>query len=198
MSNFYEDYYDIESIKAEQELVPARFLVDSDGLGALHPNGSSNEKILEGAVLNLPFWLAKALHLKNVAMVETPKILSAVARSHLKADPRVLNLQISGDFYQIGCKFAELVNDPELVPSADSLLLRVFAQRHPEILNKSQSWINEDFSQFASKLTAVELQLFLIGREASIDFANWKRTQGLFTPSTPSTFIPSSKRARFQ
>src|SRR3989338_4810781 len=146
-----------------KQIVPVRFLVDSEGLGALHPNGSASELIQAGTALDLPFWLAKALHVKGVATIETPKVFTSAARSHLKADPSVLSLRMSGDFYQIGLKYAELTGDPELLPSADSLLLRVFASRHPEILNKSQSWVNDDFSKFLGKLTAVEHQLFSLG-----------------------------------
>ena len=173
--------------------------MDSAGLGALHPNGSSSEQIAAGTLLELPFWLGKALHAKGVAAVETPKVFSQAARAHLKADPSVLSLRITGDFYQIGLKYAELSRDPELLPSADSLLLRVFANRHPEILNKSQSWVNEDNSKFLGKLTPVEHGLFAISREASVDFASWKRAQGSFSqPSSSSSHLVAAKRPRLQ
>jgi GINS complex subunit 3 len=178
-----------------------RFVVDCVGLGALLPNGRDAETIPADTVLELPFWLAKALHLKGVAVVDTPKIFSPTARGHLKADPSVLTLRTEGDFYQIGIKFAELTNDPELLPAADGLLAKVFAARHQDIINKSQSWMNEDFSKFLSKLTPVELHLFAAGRAASVDFANWKKHQGSFlaagTAASAHSTSATAKRQRF-
>jgi hypothetical protein len=159
----------------------------------------------EDISITVEFWLAKALAQGKFGAVQSPKMLSKSARSNLLADATVCSLQSLGDFYNVGMQIGQLTGDAQLRPGKHGLLYQVFVERYKDILNKSQTWRNIDFSLFLAKLTVSEQKLFFAGRQSALDFTLWKRNrrralqqsrQIVIAEATASASSSSRKRPR--
>ncbi|XP_074338579.1 DNA replication complex GINS protein PSF3-like isoform X2 [Apium graveolens] len=64
-------YFDIDDILAEDELVPAIFREATNGVGLFDSTDDTN-KVEPGSKLELPFWLARELHLRQAVTVNVP------------------------------------------------------------------------------------------------------------------------------
>ncbi|XP_058196100.1 uncharacterized protein LOC131312401 isoform X2 [Rhododendron vialii] len=64
-------YYDIDDIIAEDELVPAVFQVAANGVGLFDSSDETN-KVELGSRVELPFWLARELHLRQAVSISLP------------------------------------------------------------------------------------------------------------------------------
>ncbi|KVI05376.1 GINS complex, subunit Psf3 [Cynara cardunculus var. scolymus] len=63
-------YYDIDDILADEELVPAVFLEAINGVGLFESNDTN--RVEPRSKVELPFWLARELHLRQAASVSIP------------------------------------------------------------------------------------------------------------------------------
>ncbi|WOK94704.1 DNA replication complex GINS protein PSF3 [Canna indica] len=64
-------YYDVDDILMEDEPIAVAFQVGAQGVGLLDPGAETNS-IEKGAKLELPFWLAHELHLRQAVSISVP------------------------------------------------------------------------------------------------------------------------------
>ncbi|KAL5980994.1 hypothetical protein ACLOJK_028914 [Asimina triloba] len=65
------NYYDLDDIMMEEELVSVVFQVGANGVGLLDP-GSETNNVEQGAKVDLPFWLSHELCLRQAVSINLP------------------------------------------------------------------------------------------------------------------------------
>ncbi|XP_043689874.1 DNA replication complex GINS protein PSF3-like isoform X2 [Telopea speciosissima] len=86
-------YYNIDDIIMEEEIISVVFQVAANGVGLLDPSAKTNS-VEQGSKVELPFWLAQELHLRQ-----------AVAMNVLACFNQKNKCPY---FYELGCKIAPL------------------------------------------------------------------------------------------
>ena len=89
-------YYDIDSILAEEELIPSTALFDFSHLAYLDPehssshsrnNNNSQSYLPENSRIKLPIWAIKEMAMLGFVRLSLPRHYSRRARERLEADP---------------------------------------------------------------------------------------------------------------
>lgn len=87
-------YYDIDSILAEEELVPCSNLFDFSHLSHLDPEARHGESHLpEGSQIKMPLWAVEKWANLGFVRVSLPRHFSRKARERLEADPAEVDLR---------------------------------------------------------------------------------------------------------
>jgi GINS complex subunit 3 len=85
-------YYDIDSILAEEELVPCTTLFDFSHLGHLDEY-STTSYLKEKSKLQMPLWALEKWTSLSYVKLQLPKHFNVKTRERLEADPLALNLR---------------------------------------------------------------------------------------------------------
>jgi hypothetical protein len=99
-----KDYYDVDAILAEEELVPCCTLFDFSYLSHLDPdvasdhnNGKSNSKHLrylpENSRVKIPLWAVEKWAMLGYVRLSLPRHYGRKARERLEADPSEVDLR---------------------------------------------------------------------------------------------------------
>ncbi|RWR91953.1 GINS complex [Cinnamomum micranthum f. kanehirae] len=121
------------SPKGQLKLISVVFQVGANGIGLLDP-GSETNRIEKGAKVDLPFWLAHELYLRQAVGVQLPAAYNQKTRKEIQADAACVDLKSRCPyFYELGCMIAPLVRDRTI----GSFLLYTFVSRYKEILSKA-------------------------------------------------------------
>lgn len=164
------DYFDLDAILVEDERVPVTFRVGAHRLGHLDPAAGTRD-LSDGAQLELPHWLASALALKGMVSVELPRKYSQRVRSKLLADPTSLSLRDKSPHYHaLGIKLSAQLGDAHLAAT----LRQALTGRYKQILDVAQGSREEDTSDFARRLTELELRMFTTGIHAARAYHAWR------------------------
>ncbi|KAG1363459.1 hypothetical protein COCNU_11G002860 [Cocos nucifera] len=108
-------YYDIDDIIMEEEPISVVFQVGAHGVGLLDP-GSETNNVENGAKVDLPFWLAHELYLRQATSISVPACFSQKTRKEIQADAACVDLRIRCPyFYELGCKIVPLKGPMEKV-----------------------------------------------------------------------------------
>eukprot|EP01101_Sappina_pedata_P000333 TRINITY_DN10359_c0_g1_i1.p1 TRINITY_DN10359_c0_g1~~TRINITY_DN10359_c0_g1_i1.p1 ORF type:complete len:200 (+),score=77.28 TRINITY_DN10359_c0_g1_i1:80-601(+) len=134
-------------------------------------NTSTQKDLKANAKLNLPLWLAEPLCSANITEIGMPKTLSTKARNSLIANSSI-SLERSPFFFEIARKVADHHDDEEL----RRIAIAALSERCRVICNKCQNenWMSDDYFRFSQSLTETEKKFMAIGREATIEFENWR------------------------
>uniref|UniRef100_A0A1D1YIM0 DNA replication complex GINS protein PSF3 n=1 Tax=Anthurium amnicola TaxID=1678845 RepID=A0A1D1YIM0_9ARAE len=163
-------YYNIDDIMMEDEPVSVVFQVGANGVGLLDP-GSETNSVEKGAKVDLPFWLAHELYLRQAVSINVPACFSQKTRKEVQADAACVDLRSRCPyFYQLGCKIVPLVGDR----SIGSFLRYTFTSRYKEILSKSHSAPVSTAPKYLTCLTHEESQLFEAARSSMASFKKWR------------------------
>ena len=188
------DYFNIEDILATQERVPAKFELPCYRLGFLDPS-STEEHIVEGTKLEIPYWMANELctRRRHVVSIELPKIYNDSYRQIFKADANVLDLHKMGPhFYKFGVKLLHFEHaDSGFVARS---LLEVFLKRFRRIMDSAQHSTAHDTNQVKSKLDEIEVKLFDEGQQALKEFLSWQK--GIVGKLTMSNAISQQRKRK--
>lgn len=107
------NYYDVDDIIAETELVKVRFLKDTLWAGALDLSeelNNDNSTINHGTVLQLPLWLARALAECGSVAILPPRQFGVRIRADLAAQADAVNLrELCPNWYRVGIKMGKLL-----------------------------------------------------------------------------------------
>lgn len=164
------DYYDMDDIIMEDEPIQVIFQVGANGVGLLDP-GSENNCVEKGAKVELPFWLAHELQLRQAVSIYLPACFSQKTRKEIKADAACVNLRARCPyFYELGCKIVPLVSDKTI----GSFLYGTFTSRYLEMLSKSHSASVVTAPKFLPRLSKEETQLFEASRSSMVAFKKWR------------------------
>lgn len=105
---------DLDAILSEEERIPCQFSVDAIGLGFLDP---SNERphLQQGARVELPLYMAKALKTRNIIEMELPKHYEHKMRDNIAASALNINLkEFSPYYFEVGMELAQHLDDADL------------------------------------------------------------------------------------
>ncbi|GJV64446.1 DNA replication complex GINS protein PSF3-like protein [Tanacetum coccineum] len=162
-------YYDIDDILADEELVPAMFLEAVNGVGLLETNDTN--RVEPRSKVELPFWLARELHLRNVASVSMPPCFNKKTREEIGADGAHVDLRSRCSyFYDLGCKIVQLIGDK----SIGNLLLVAFQTRYKEVLIKAHTASSALTPKFLTLLTKEETKLYDAAKSSTAAFKTWR------------------------
>ncbi|PSR84959.1 DNA replication complex GINS protein [Actinidia chinensis var. chinensis] len=163
-------YYDIDDILADDELVPAVFQVAANGVGLFDSSDEMN-KVEQGSKVELPFWLARELHLRQAVSINLPPCFNQKTRDELVADAAHVDLKNRCPyFYELGCKLFSLVGDKTIA----LLLLAAFQTRYKEVLIKAQTAAMTVAPKFLTLLTKEETKLYEAAQSSMSAFKKWR------------------------
>lgn len=163
-------YYDIDDIIAEDELVPAVFQVAANGVGLFDSSDETN-KVEQGSRVELPFWLARELHLRQAVSISLPPCFNQKTRDELAADAAHVDLKNRCPyFYELGCKLFALAGDKSIA----FLLLAAFQTRYKEVLIKAQTAALAVAPKFLTILTKEETKLYEAAQSSMAAFKKWR------------------------
>ncbi|KAK7390587.1 hypothetical protein VNO78_25896 [Psophocarpus tetragonolobus] len=105
-----DKYYHIDNIIMEEETVSVIFQKAASGVG-IDP-GSTMDYIETGSKVELPFWLAHELHLRQAVSVNLASCFDQKTRQELHADSAAVDQRSRCPFfYEFGCKIAPIFGD---------------------------------------------------------------------------------------
>ncbi|KAL5170983.1 DNA replication complex GINS protein PSF3 [Glycine soja] len=132
---------------------------------------SSSILIETGSKVELPFWLAHELQLRQAVSVNVPPCFNQKTRQELHADSAGVDLRSRCPFfYEFGCKIAPIVGDRTI----GFLLLTAFKSRYKEILTKAHTVAFAPGSKFWTILTKEEIYLYETAQSAMASFKKWR------------------------
>ncbi|KAJ8899898.1 hypothetical protein K2173_019601 [Erythroxylum novogranatense] len=162
------NYYDIDDILVEEEFVPLVFHKAVNGVKV----DESIEKsyIAQGSKLELPFWLAHELHLRQAVSISAPACFNQKTRLEIQADAACVDLRSRClYFYKFGCKLAPLCDK-----TIGFLLAYAFGLRYKEVLHKAHTVAFTAASKFLSRLTKEETNLYEAAQSSMMSFKKWR------------------------
>ncbi|XP_028410133.1 DNA replication complex GINS protein PSF3-like [Dendronephthya gigantea] len=191
------EYFEIDDILVCQERVPCTFESQVKDLGFLD-HGSDSEHIEQGTKMELPFWLAKEISMRQgrIVSVELPKVYREAYRQIFEADATVVDLNKLGPyFYQFGEKLLEFGNaeNPRIAES----LLMTYMNRMRRIMDLSINRLDgsTESKTLLPKLDHNERNIFSHSQESLRRFEQWKH--GVISKLiTSKTVINQKKRKR--
>ncbi|XP_010554658.1 PREDICTED: DNA replication complex GINS protein PSF3-like [Tarenaya hassleriana] len=163
------NYYDIDDILIEEEFVPVLFHKTANRV-TIDPSAETN-CVEQGAKVELPFWLAHELVLRQVLSINIPACFNQKTRLEIQADAACVDLKSRCPyFYEFGCKIEPLVNDRTI----GILLSTAFKIRYKEILTKAYTSAHVTASKFLSLLTREETNLYEAAHSSVTAFKKWR------------------------
>lgn len=164
------NYYDIDDILVEEEIVSVIFQKAASGVGIIDPS-SETDFIEAGSKVELPFWLAHELQLRQAVSVNVPPCFNQKTRLEIQADCACVDLRSRCPyFYEFGCKIAPIVGDRTI----GFLLLSAFKNRYKEVLTKAHTAAIAAGSKFWTILTNEEINLYETAQSAMASFKKWR------------------------
>ncbi|GFP84700.1 DNA replication complex gins protein psf3 [Phtheirospermum japonicum] len=151
------NYYDIDDILTEEELVPSVFQYSANGVG-LFDSSDDTDKVESGSRVELPFWLVLF-------------IVRSKTREEIAADAAHVDLRSRCPyFYELGCKLAPLIGDKTIGP----FLLVAFQIRYKEVLLKAHTLTMAVAPKYMTLLTNEETKLYEAGQSSVAAFKKWR------------------------
>jgi hypothetical protein len=87
-------YYDVDSVLAEEELVPCSTLFDFSFLAHLDPDLPEQEhKLPEGSRIKLPLWAMRKWAMMGFVRLSLPRHFQRKARERIEAEPAEVDLR---------------------------------------------------------------------------------------------------------
>ncbi|GFY66104.1 DNA replication complex GINS protein PSF3 [Trichonephila inaurata madagascariensis] len=176
-----EQYFSIDDILATNERIPCKFEVDVNKLGFLDPS-SGNQDLAKGTKLEMPLWMAQALHRKRLITMDIPRMYREAYREILNADATVVDLHKIGPyFYHLGLYLSRFAHqDSEEICR---MLNQTFRNRFRQLMDTSQNSLEEDATILTANLDRTEVALFNLGHKSLLDLKNWqnRKSQKILT-----------------
>ncbi|KAE9620540.1 putative GINS complex, subunit Psf3, GINS subunit, domain A protein [Lupinus albus] len=183
-------YYDINDIITEEESVSVIFQKAASGVG-IDPSAEM-DFIEAGSKVELPFWLAHELQLRQAVSVNVPPCFNQKTRLEIQADSASVDLRSRCPFfYEFGCKMAPIcicllilhanIQLPfqnfshfNIFRTIGFLLLSAFKSRYKEVLTKAHTTSFEAGSKFWTILTKEEINFYETAQSAMTSFKKWR------------------------
>ncbi|KAJ4822900.1 hypothetical protein Tsubulata_035440 [Turnera subulata] len=162
------NYYDIDDILVEEEFVPVLFNKAVNGVRI----DESTEKgfVEEGSKSELPFWLARELHLRKAVTISSPSCFNHATRVEIQADAGCVDLRSRCQyFYEFGCKLAPLCDK-----TIGLLISHAFRIRYKEVLHKAHTTACATASKILTLLTKEETNLYEAAQSSMAAFRKWR------------------------
>ncbi|KAF5462434.1 hypothetical protein F2P56_018440 [Juglans regia] len=162
-------FYDMDDIITDEEVVSVVFEKAACGVG-IDPS-SETDSVEVGSKVELPFWLAHELQLRQAVSMNVPTCFNQKTRLEIQADSACVDLRSRCPFfYEFGCKIAPLVGVRTIGP----LLLSAFKSRYKEVLTKAHTAAFPAASKHLTILTKEETNLYEAAQSSMTAFKRWR------------------------
>ncbi|KAH9853852.1 GINS complex Psf3 component [Lenzites betulinus] len=183
-----DDYYNVESILAENQKIQCTFKIDVPDMGHLDGGKAGDIKAL--SKVQIPLWMAYILIYSDHADFTIPPPFSARVRNALNAEPRSVRLSAlvgqGGLWYGFGRMIMRLLND---VPAEElsGVLTKTFRARLPEVIDQAQHFASlqpgagtsrgdAGAAAFREGMDGSERELFQLAQESAKRTKAWYET----------------------
>lgn len=168
------DYWDLDSIIADQQKVPCFFKSDVPGLGFLE--GNLDNDLNKDNRIDLYFWLAQPLAMGNYVDMELPACFHERVRNDLNASAVAVDIkQLSPYFYKIGTNIVQLTgNTPEL--NLTGILNQALIERISTIVDHAETAKTSnraDQTKFLMSLDETEREIYKLARTSMSSVDMW-------------------------
>jgi len=194
--SYFPSYLSIDDILASQDRVQCRFEVPVKGLGYLDASSGSDD-IEVGARLELPCWLARALHAcrGHTISPRLPQPYRQPSREVLQADATVVDLHRLGPyFYDTGLHVLPLAPAPDRPRLALCLAQALRARLRP-LMDAAQHCGADDGSARLATLDRLEARLFAGGQSSVRAYERWAAREAHLLHTAPLLAQRKRKRA---
>ncbi|KDP40548.1 hypothetical protein JCGZ_24547 [Jatropha curcas] len=162
------NYYDIDDILAEEEFLPVVFHKAVNGVKI--DESTERGYVEQGTKVELPFWLARELHLRQSVSMSVPACFNQKTRLEIQADAACVDLKSRCPyFYEFGCKLAPLCDK-----TIGLLLSYAFRTRYKEVLYKAHTTAFTATSKFWAFLSKEESNLYEAAQSSMAAFKKWR------------------------
>ncbi|XP_047332878.1 DNA replication complex GINS protein PSF3-like isoform X2 [Impatiens glandulifera] len=128
-------------------------------------------QVEQGTKVELPFWLARELQLRQAVSVDIPMCFNKKTKDEIIADAAHVDLRTrSPYFYELGLKIEPIVGDKTI----RNLLLGAFAIRYKDVLVKAQTTALALAPKMLTLLTKEEMKLYEAAQSSLIAFKKWR------------------------
>jgi hypothetical protein len=187
-NNEQSDYWNIDDILAEEELVPCSFKSDAQNLGylsALAHNAAINKRtggasmeesgtLQANQKIDLPLWLAVALAQRDLCELKAPVYMTEKYLNLLQADPEVVNLRNqSFSLYESVLKLCSHMSEEhiyEFVTKYQRAFIQRFGRLVIEMADSTETQHNEAFTTDMKRMTNLERELFDLHKRQRVSF----------------------------
>jgi len=184
------DYWNIDDILAEEEMVPCTFNVDARGLTYLKQMSNTAatigqaqavkakavDKVLQaGTKIDLPTWMGVSLAQREIVELNKPLFLTSKFFDQVKAGSDVVTMRNHSLYiYEVVLKLIELYPN-ERIEDIMTVFIEAFIDRFSKItLDHSTNAQASHVSAATKKLSNLEKEIFELHRAQKLDFIQYK------------------------
>ncbi|TNV76470.1 hypothetical protein FGO68_gene6320 [Halteria grandinella] len=195
----YQDYWNLDDIIAEEELIPCTFKFNGDILGVLakpdSQQSSANsqrqrqiyriEQTLASKVgfkADVPLWLGIQMAQRDLMEIQSPKLLRNQFLNQLRADSDIVTIRaVSPYVYEVAFKILKVINNYDAKPLI-KLFQASFISRFNTLIipNSSKCTVKlaDDFSGSAEKrLSFLEREIYTLNKSQALQYSRWRNKE---------------------
>lgn len=164
------DYYDVNSILADETMVPATFLHGCSGIGQILDPSSDSPTLSPGSKADVPLWMIPVMARRHLLDISLPIFYRDKMRRKIKAGAGCEDLRARCSFfYTVASRVhAAMQTTGTADESFPGFVSSTFAGRYKDLLTKAPLIeSNAECSLIQGKLTNEELSLFNIAADAA-------------------------------
>lgn len=171
------DYYDIDSIMSEENIVPCVLRHGCTGVGKVLDPGADLDDLAAGTKVELPLWMVQVMARRQLLHVHLPLYFKDHMRRKIRAGPGCENLRVRcNHFYTVAHKVhAAMVASGQADESFPDFIATTFAGRYRDLLTKAPTLDNNaDASDIQAKLSSEELSLFNLAVHSAVSHDRYR------------------------
>lgn len=191
------DYYDIDSIMADEFMVPCTLIYGCTGVGpVIDPSTDAND-LPAGANVEIPLWMVPVMARRGLTQVGLPIVYSDPMRKKLRAGPGCEDLHRCAYFYTAALRVHRAMQSTGTTDeSFPAFIASTFTGRYKELLTKApEVYSDAEVSSVQGLLTREERQLFDSALAATLAHDRYNSNKSFGVPGarglkrkwTPST-----------
>lgn len=174
------DYYDLDSILADEAMVPCTLSYGCTGVGTVIDPSSDAADLPPGARVDLPLWMVPVMARRGLAQVGLPPAYGDAMRRKLRAGPGCEDLHRCPYFYTAALRVHEAMTATGAADeSFPPFVAATFAGRYRELLTKAPEVDTDaEISAVQGKLTREERALFNSSLESTAAHDRYRLNKG--------------------
>jgi GINS complex subunit 3 len=164
------DYYDLDSIMADEVTVPCTLLYGCTGIGQIIDPSSDTSTLIPNSKVELPLWMVPIIARRGLAQVQQPPFFGNRMRRKVKAGAACEDLKSRcAYFYTVALRVHSAMQATGSIDeNFPGFIFSTFANRYRDLLAKAPTLDNAaEVSDVQSKLSIEELQLFSAASNAA-------------------------------
>lgn len=193
------DYYDIDSILADEITVPCTLEYGCTGVGQIIDPSSDTPSLRPGTQVDLPLWMVPGMAPRRLIKVGMPNIYGNRMRRKIKAGAGCEDLRVRCPYFytaaaRIHAAMAATGDADEAFPD---FIMSTFAGRYRDLLTRAPVLESAaEYSSIQSKLTQEELKLFTDAADAVATHENWRANRSASFAAGEKTKLPNGTKRR--